>query len=104
VQVILPVLFGFLLRIKSFNELSCMLKENEFKMMFLKGTKMPKIDTIRDTLKIIYINGFTVLMKTIIKKAIDNKTFAKVTIGGYIVQLWTELSCLVAIISIVAIV
>lgn len=41
----LPVLFGFLLRIKSLNELNCMLKENEFKNLFPKGTKLPLIDT-----------------------------------------------------------
>jgi hypothetical protein len=29
-QVITPVLFSFILSIKSFNELDCMLKENEF--------------------------------------------------------------------------
>ena len=32
-QVMLPVLLGFLLRIKSLNELNCMLKENEFKKL-----------------------------------------------------------------------
>ena len=47
-QVILPVLLGFLLRIKSFNELNCMLRENEFKNVLSKGTKLPLIDTIRD--------------------------------------------------------
>lgn len=35
-QVILPALLGFLLKIKSFNELNCILKENEFKMCFQK--------------------------------------------------------------------
>jgi len=35
-QVLLPVLFGFLLRIQSFNELNCMLKENEFKKLYVK--------------------------------------------------------------------
>ena len=38
-QVILPVLLGFLLRIQSLNELKYLLKENEFKNIFLKGTK-----------------------------------------------------------------
>ena len=35
-QVILPVLFGFLLRIKSLNQLNFMLKENEFQNLFVK--------------------------------------------------------------------
>jgi hypothetical protein len=34
-QVILPVLFGFLLRIKSFNELNLMIKSNEFSKLEL---------------------------------------------------------------------
>ena len=50
-NVVLPLLCGFLLRIQSLNELNCMLKENEFKKLFTKGTKSPLIDTIRDTLK-----------------------------------------------------
>jgi len=52
-NVILPVLFGFLLRIQSLNQLNCMIKENEFNKLFAKGTKLPLVDTIRDTLKVI---------------------------------------------------
>jgi len=40
-QAILPVLFGFLLRIKSFNELSLMIKDYEFSQLFPRGTKLP---------------------------------------------------------------
>ena len=36
-KVILPVLFGFLLRIKSFNELSLMFKNHEFSQLFPRG-------------------------------------------------------------------
>ena len=42
-QVITPVLFGFILRIKSFNELGCMLKENEFNKLFTKGLRCQKV-------------------------------------------------------------
>ena len=52
-QVILPVLFGFLLRIKSFNELNLMIKNHEFSKLFPRGTKLPQVDAIRDTLKVI---------------------------------------------------
>jgi len=55
--VITIVLFGFLLRIESFNELNLMLKENEFRNLFPRGSKLPQIDTIRDTLKATEING-----------------------------------------------
>ncbi len=43
-QVILPVLLGFLLRIRSFNELNLMIKNNEFSKMLPRGTKSPKVD------------------------------------------------------------
>lgn len=55
-QVILPVLFGFLLRIQSFNELNLMIKNNEFSKLVPRGTKLPQVDAIRDTLKVIDIN------------------------------------------------
>ena len=41
-QVILPELFGFLLRIKSFNELNFMIKNHEFSKLFPRGTKLSK--------------------------------------------------------------
>ena len=56
-QVILPVLFGFLLRIKSFNELNLMIKNHEFSKLVPRGTKLPKVDAIRDTLKVIDLDG-----------------------------------------------
>jgi hypothetical protein len=58
-QVILPVLLGFLLRMKSFNELNFMIKNHEFSKLFPRGTKLPQIDAIRDTLKVIDINGLS---------------------------------------------
>ena len=81
----LPLLFGFLLRIQSLNELNCMLKENEFKKLYSKGTKLPLVDTIRDTIKVIDLKGISNINKSIVKKAINNKTFRKGTIDGYTV-------------------
>ena len=49
-QSILPVLLGFILRIRSFNELNQMLNNNEFDKVLKRGIKLPKIDAIRDTL------------------------------------------------------
>ena len=54
-QVITLVLLGFLLRIKSFNELNLMIKNNEFSKLFPRGTKLPQVDAIRDTLKVMDI-------------------------------------------------
>ena len=40
------VLFGFLLRIKSFNELNFMITNNEFSKLYPRETKLPKVDAI----------------------------------------------------------
>ena len=85
VQAVTPVLLGFLLRIKSFNELNLMIKAKEFDNLFPKGTKLPRIDAIRDTLKVIVINGLRRVNYNLIKKSVANKVFANGTIDGYIV-------------------
>jgi transposase len=71
-QVIMIVLLGFLLRIKSFNELNFMIKKNEFCKLFPRGTQLPQIDTIRDTLKVIGIDELKQIIQHIIKKAAQN--------------------------------
>lgn len=84
-QVILLVLFGFLLRIKSFNELNFMIKNHEFSKLYPRGTRLPQIDAIRDTLKVIDINGLNQINYHIIKKSVENKVFENGTIDGYTV-------------------
>lgn len=84
-QVILPVLFGFLLRIKSFNELNFMIKNHEFSKLYPRGTRLPQIDAIGDTLKVIDINGLNQINYHIIKKSVENKVFENGTIDGYTV-------------------
>lgn len=84
-QVVTLVLVGFLLRIKSFNELNLMIKNNEFRKLFPRGTKLPLVDTIRDTLKVIDTKGLKEINRCIIKKAVENKVFENGTIDGYIV-------------------
>jgi len=84
-QVILPVLFGFLLRIKSFNELNFMIKNNEFSKLFSRGTKLPQVDAIRDTLKVIDIDGLNQINQDLVKKSVENKVFVNGTIDGYTV-------------------
>ena len=44
---------------------------------------MPGIDTVRDTLKVLNTDGLYNANKSIIKKAIQNKTFINGTIDGY---------------------
>jgi hypothetical protein len=84
-QVILPVLFGFLLRIKSFNELNFIIKNHEFCKLFPRGTNLPQVDAIRDTLKVVDIEGLKQINHHIIKKAVENKVFENGTIDGYTV-------------------
>jgi hypothetical protein len=84
-QVILPVLFGFLLRIKSFNELNLMIQNHEFSKLFLRGTKLPQVDAIRDTLKVMDIDGLKQINQHIVKTAVENKVFENGTIDGYMV-------------------
>ena len=84
-RVILPVIVGFLLRVKSFNELNYLLKENEFASILTKGEKFSSIDTIRDTLKVVDLDGLRSINRKIIKKAIRNKVFSNRTIDGYTV-------------------
>ena len=91
-QAIIPMLFafcfllfGFLLRIKSFNELSLMIKNHEFSQLFPRGTKLPQIDAIRDTLKVMDIEGLKQVNYHIVKTAINNKVFENGTIDGYTV-------------------
>lgn len=84
-QIIMPLIIGFLLRIESMNELKLRLKENEFINVFPRGTKLPKIDTIRDTLKVLEIQGLKSILHHIVKRAVANKVFANGTIDGYMV-------------------
>ena len=44
---------------------------------------MPKVDTIRDTLKVVNISGLKDMLKHNIKKAVDNKVSHNKMIDGY---------------------
>ena len=84
-QVILPLLLGFLLRIESMNELKFMLQENEFVNIFARGTNRPKIDNIRDTVKVIEIAGLKAILQHTVNMAIEIKVYASGAIDGYTV-------------------
>ena len=75
-KIVLPVLFGFILRIRSFNELNYMIKSNEFKNVIPKGCKLPGIDSIRDTLKVIDISSIRNMLKNCMVKTRKNKVRA----------------------------
>ena len=52
---VLPVLFGFLLRMKSFNELSLMIRNNEFSKLFPRGTKLRRLMRSEILLKLLIL-------------------------------------------------
>lgn len=81
-HVVSLALFGFLLRIRSFNELNNLIKGNEFQKLYDRGTKLPKIDTIRDTLKVLDLYRLKELDKSIANKVFRNKVFKEGTIFG----------------------
>jgi len=62
-----------------------MIKNNEFNKLLPRGTKLPLVDAIRDTLKVIDVNGLNQINYHIIKKSVGNKVFQNGTIDGYMV-------------------
>ena len=62
-----------------------MIKNHEFNKLFSRGTKLPQIDAIRDTLKVKDINRLKQVDQDIVKKAVEDKGFENGTIDGYMV-------------------
>jgi hypothetical protein len=50
-----------------------------------RGCKLPKIDAIRDTLKVIDVSKIRAILKDTVRKARENKVFTNGTIDGYVV-------------------
>ncbi len=84
-QVILITLLGFLLRLTSINELNRYIKACEFNNIFVPGAELPKVDSIRNTLKKIDLEGLRRTNNFIVKKAIRNKVFEDGTIEDRVV-------------------
>jgi hypothetical protein len=84
-EVVLVVLMGFLLRTRSFNNLNNMIKDDDFKNILPKGAKLPRIDAIRDTLKVIDTDGLREMLMCGIRKGRENKVFENGTIDGLVV-------------------
>ena len=84
-QIISLILTGFLLRIQSFNQLNFIIKSGEFNNIYSSEDKIPKIDTIRSSLKSINLNALRRINERIIKKAVRNNVLDEGTIDGYTV-------------------
>ena len=84
-QIISLVLTGFLLRKQSYNQLNCMIKSDEFHTLTTSNERVPKIDTIRSSLKTVNLNCLRRINKSIITKVVRNKVLNEDTIDGYTV-------------------
>jgi hypothetical protein len=62
-----------------------MIEANEFKNILTRGMKLPKIDAIRDALKVVDILKLRDILRYGISKARENKVFDNGTIDGYVV-------------------
>ncbi|MFA6807557.1 MAG: hypothetical protein WCR27_01055 [Eubacteriales bacterium] len=62
-----------------------MIKNHEFSKLFPRGTNLPQVDAIRDTLKVIDLYGLNQINQHIVKTAVENKAFENGTIDGYTV-------------------
>ena len=59
--------------------------KTEFKKLFPKRRKLPSVDTMRDTLKLIDLNGLASMNYGINNIAIRNHLFQNGTIDGYLI-------------------
>lgn len=73
-QIISLVLTGFLLRVQSFNQLNHMIESAEFNSLKLNNKAVPKIDSIRNSLKSVDLNCLRKINNYIIKKTVRNKS------------------------------
>jgi len=77
------LLIGFMLKIRSFNQLDDWLEHNDFKRIIPRKMSLPRIDAIRDSLKVIEIKGIAALHHNIITTSLNNKFVRNGTIDGY---------------------
>ena len=76
------VLFAFICGFKSFNRLERWLRNKKFKRLFPRGTRLPRIDTIRRSLSSFDIDSLNGMHERIVKTVFRNKVFRKGTIDG----------------------
>lgn len=79
------VLPGFLFRMESFNQLNGWMHLGRFRKLLPKGTRMPYIDAIRESLGKYELSVLNEAHQEIIQTARRNKVFQQGTIGGYMV-------------------
>jgi hypothetical protein len=80
--VAISLLLGFMISIRSFNKLDDYLENKDFRKLVPKKLKMPRIGTIRDSLKTFEIDGLVRTHDEILKKSKQNKLYRDGTIEG----------------------
>jgi hypothetical protein len=80
--VVFSLIIGFMISIRSFNKLDDYLENGDFKKLVPKRMKLPRIGTIRDSLKTIEIDGLVRIHDEILKKSKENKLYRNGTIDG----------------------
>ncbi len=82
-SIAFTLLIGFMLKIRSFNQLDDWLEHNDFRRIVLKKMRLPRIDAIKDSLKLIEITDIQTLHHNIIRTSTKNKLVRNGTIDGY---------------------
>ena len=78
------LVFAFVFQISSFNRLKYFMEENKkrFQNILPKGTRIPKIDAVRDIVKSMELSDVQDLQDSVVSKAIENKILRENTING----------------------
>lgn len=77
------VFIGFMLKIRSFNQLDDWLEHKDFRRIVSAKMKLPRIDVIRDSLKVMDVKDLEAFLKSVIKQSIKNKIVRKGTIDNH---------------------
>ena len=75
---------GFIFQVSSFNRMKYFIEDNKqrFKNLFPKGTRLPKIDALREIVKEMELTDVRAMHERVVDKAIENKVLRTNTING----------------------
>jgi len=78
------LIFGFVFQVSSFNRMKYFIEDNKqrFLNLFPKGTKLPKIDALREIVKEMELDDVLNMHDGVVDKAIENKVLRENTING----------------------
>jgi len=77
------LLIGFMVKIRSFNQLDDYLEHNDFRKLVPKKVRLPRIDAIRDSLKTFDLDSLDKMHNDIVNITKKNKLYRNGTIDGY---------------------